>query len=89
MSSSRLAPVQEMTCTLSWRIISASERPSSAVLIAPASVIDHLAAAGEVLDVALGRVDQRRGIEVAIVVLDERGDCRHDSFLTPLSVNFR
>src|SRR5947208_258155 len=39
MSSSKFAPVQVMACTLSRRIISASETPSSAVLIAPASVI--------------------------------------------------
>src|SRR5687768_7475080 len=38
MSSSRLAPVHEMKCTLSRRIISASESPTSAVLMAPASV---------------------------------------------------
>ena len=38
MSSSRFAPVQQIACTLSWRIISASDTPSSAVLIAPAKV---------------------------------------------------
>src|SRR5437762_1977120 len=36
MSSSRFAPVQTMACTLSWRIISASESPISAVDIAAA-----------------------------------------------------
>ena len=39
ISSSDDAPVQVMICTLSRRIISASEMPSSAVLIAPPSVI--------------------------------------------------
>jgi hypothetical protein len=39
MSSSRFAPVQVIACTLFCRIISASEIPSSAVLIAPATVI--------------------------------------------------
>ena len=34
-----LAPVQVMRWTLSWLIISARERPSSAVLMAPARVI--------------------------------------------------
>ena len=38
MSSSRFAPVHVIMCTLSCRIISASEMPNSAVLIAPASV---------------------------------------------------
>src|SRR5690625_6795694 len=38
MSSSRLAPVQLIAWTLSSRIICARESPSSAVLIAPASV---------------------------------------------------
>jgi hypothetical protein len=36
MSSSRLAPVQLMAWTFPCRIISARERPISAVLIAPA-----------------------------------------------------
>ena len=38
MSSSRFAPVQEIAWTLPRRIISASDTPSSAVLMAPASV---------------------------------------------------
>jgi hypothetical protein len=41
-SSSRLAPVETMAWTLSRRIISASVRPSSAVLIAPARVTSIL-----------------------------------------------
>ena len=39
-SSSRLAPVHDIMCTLSWRIISAREIPSSAVLMAPAREIN-------------------------------------------------
>jgi hypothetical protein len=58
MSSSRFAPVHVMACTLSCRIISASESPSSAVLIAPASVTIILPPLVEVRDVAVGRVDQ-------------------------------
>jgi hypothetical protein len=38
-SSSKLAPVHEIICTLSCRIISARLKPNSAVDIAPASVI--------------------------------------------------
>ena len=46
---------------------------------------EHLAAVGEVIDVALGRVDQRGGVEMAVVVLDESRNRRHDSILTPQS----
>ena len=38
MSSSRLAPVQQIAWTLPSRIIRDSEMPNSAVLIAPPSV---------------------------------------------------
>ena len=43
-----------------WRIISASERPSSAVLMAPASVIIILPPPVEMRDVGFRGVDQRR-----------------------------
>ena len=74
MSSSRFAPVQQIACTLSRRIISASDSPSSAVLIAPASVMNIFAALIEVALVAIGGVDQRRRVEVPVVMMDEIAD---------------
>ena len=53
------APVQVIACTLSRRIISASESPSSRGAHQRRRwVIIILAAAVEVTDVAIGRVDQ-------------------------------
>ena len=77
MSSSRFAPVQQIAWTLPRRIISASDMPSSAVLIAPASVTSILPPLVEVPDVAVGRVDERGGVEVPVVVPDEVGDRAH------------
>ncbi len=46
---------------------------------------EHFAAGGEVLVVAFGRVNQRGGVEMAIVVLDKRGNGRHCALLLPLT----
>ena len=48
----------------------------------------HLAARGEMIDVTLGRVHQRRGIEMTIVMLDKRGNGQTCCFLTPIILNY-
>jgi hypothetical protein len=63
-----------MAWTLSRRIISASEMPSSAVDIAPASVTSILPPAGQMRLVTLRRIDQRGRIEMAVVPRDEAGN---------------
>ena len=42
---------------------------------------EHLAAVVEVRCVTLGRVDERRGVEVPVVVIDEVADLAHQKFL--------
>jgi hypothetical protein len=66
--------VQQIAWTLSCRIISASDRPSSAVLIAPARVTSILPPASRWAIHAIGRVNERRGVEVAIVRIEKVTD---------------
>ena len=49
---------------------------------------EHFAAGGEQIVVGFGRVDEGGGIEVTIVVLDERSNGRHDTFLTPVNQSY-
>ncbi len=63
--------MQQMACTLPWRIISASDRPSSAVLMAPASVTSIWPPLVEVPHVGIRRIDERRGVEMPVVMVDE------------------
>ena len=69
--------MQQIAWTLSRRIISASDRPSSAVLMAPASVTSIWPPRVEVPHVGIRRVDERRGVEMPVVMADEIRDCAH------------
>ena len=71
MSSSRFAPVQLMACTLSCAD-HLGERDAELRGDHRAGQRDeHLAALIEVAGPRLGRVLQRRGVEMAIVAIDE------------------
>ena len=45
---------------------------------------EHFSAGGEVLVVGFGGVDEGGSVEMAIVVLDKRSNCRHDLCETPV-----
>ena len=64
--------MQQMAWTLFWRIISASDKPSSAVLIAPARVTNMAPPASTCAEYAVCGVDERRSVEVA-EVMPEKG----------------
>ena len=64
MSSSRFAPVQVIACTLSWRIISASDNAELGRAHRAGDRHEHLAAAIEMAPIGVSGVDHRGGVEV-------------------------
>ena len=62
-------------------MFSTSDTPSSAVLIAPASVIIIFPPGVEVRDVSLGCILQHGGVEMAVVPIDELANCARTCFL--------
>ena len=69
--------MQQIACTLRLRIISASDRPELGGAHRARERHEHLPAAVEVLHVGIGRVDERRAVEMPVVMPDEIGDCAH------------
>ena len=77
MSSSRFAPVQQIACTLSAADHLGERQPELGRAHRAGERHEHLAAGVEVAHVAVGGVDERGGVEVPVVVLDEIRDRAH------------
>ena len=71
MSSSRLAPVQQIAVHLVLADHLRKREPQLGRAHRAGHGDEHLAAALQVIDIGLRRVDDDRGVEVAVVVRDE------------------
>jgi hypothetical protein len=74
MSSSRFAPVQQIACTLSCADHLGEREAELGRAHGARQADEHLPAGVEVGLIPLRGIDQRGGIEVAVVVRDELGN---------------